>query len=233
MKDLIILGAGGAGFDIVSIVCHINRTKPTWNILGFLDDDCNLIGKKILGYKVLGTIDLCRSYPNAFFISSIAHPNNRLIRKKIYEKVKDAKGRFATIIHPSAVIYEEVDIGEGTVINANTTIGTKVVLGVDIHLAYGCNIGHEAEIGGHCSLGAGVNFSSNVDIGECCYIGCGVSSAHDIKIEANTLVTVGSAIVRSLRNKEKDVVNTWIGNPAENSYIYMRKQHALDKLIRK
>ena len=232
-KDIIILGAGGSGFDIVSIILAINKEKPTWNILGFLDDNPKLLGKRFLNYNVLGGIDSCYAYKNAFFISSIAHSNNRLIREKIYKTVKSTGVRFASIIHPQAVIYEDVVIGEGCVVNANVVIGSRVKLGVDVHLAYGCNLGHEVIVGDHCSFGNGVNLSSGVIVGENSYIGCGVSSTYDVVIPPNTLVTVGSSVVRSLINSHSDIDNTWIGNPAELSYYYMKKQYCLEKQIRK
>lgn len=230
MKDLIILGAGGAGLDIVSIVKDINKIHTQWNILGFLDDNESLIGSKLLGCNVLGPIDSCVMYPKAFFVSSIAHPNNRLIRRKIYEKVKEGGGIFATIIHPSVILYADVEIGEGSVINANVVIGSKASLGIDVHLGYGCNIGHETIIKDHSSFGTGVNLSSGVVIGENCYIGCGVSSTHDISINPDTLVTVGSSVINTLKSRE---YNTWMGNPAEDMMSFMRKDFVLTKLAKK
>ena len=233
MRDLIILGAGGAGFDIISIVTQINRVSPTWNILGFLDDNEELMGLRFMEYRVLDTIESAISYKGAFFISSIAHSGRRFIRKNIFEKIKSFGGEFATIIHPNVTIYEGTMIGEGCVINANCVIGSKAIIGIDVHIAYGCNIAHETIIGDHCALGSGVNISSGVNIGDNSYIGCGVSTTHDVNILQNSLVTVGSAVVRPLETADVEKTNnTWIGNPAENSIKYMRKQAVLDKLVK-
>ena len=40
-------------------------------ILGFLDDNEELIGKKIYNFPVLGTISQSKKYKNAYFTSSI------------------------------------------------------------------------------------------------------------------------------------------------------------------
>ena len=37
MKDIIILGAGGLGQEVVWLVEEINDTRKEWNILGYLD----------------------------------------------------------------------------------------------------------------------------------------------------------------------------------------------------
>ena len=38
MKDLIIVGAGGFGREVVWLVERINQSQPTWKVLGFVDD---------------------------------------------------------------------------------------------------------------------------------------------------------------------------------------------------
>ena len=67
MKDLIILGAGGAAYNLVEFVEDINEVNPTWNLLGFLDDNISLIGNIIHGYKVLGNINESKNYEKAYF----------------------------------------------------------------------------------------------------------------------------------------------------------------------
>ena len=39
MKDLIIFGASGFGREVAWLVERINNSSPTWNLLGFIDDD--------------------------------------------------------------------------------------------------------------------------------------------------------------------------------------------------
>ena len=51
MKNLIILGAGGASYNIVEYIDDINEVSPTWNLIGLLDDNASLIGTKILDYN--------------------------------------------------------------------------------------------------------------------------------------------------------------------------------------
>lgn len=232
MKKIIILGAGGSGFDIISIIHAINNVKREWEILGFLDDNRELCGHRFLDYNVIGTIDDCVKYEDSFFVSSIAHSSNRYVRQRVYDRVKEMGGNFATIIHPSVVVYEGVKIEDGCVFNANCVIGSNVSISNDVHFSYSCNIGHECRIGAHSAFGNGVNLSSSVTIGKNSYVGCGVSTTYDIIIPENSLVTVGSAVTRNLKNHHKDIDGTFIGNPAELSYKYMMKQHMLEKLIK-
>lgn len=46
MKNLIIIGAGGCGRELLQWVKDINKVKKLWNIKGFLDDDLNALSGK-------------------------------------------------------------------------------------------------------------------------------------------------------------------------------------------
>lgn len=226
MKKLIILGAGGSGHDIVSIVNSINKIQKEFEIIGFLDDNPNLYDVSFLGYKVLGTINEAYKFVDAVFISSIANPINRYVRRQVFESVLSQGCTFCNIIHPSVFLYDDVQIGEGVVINANCIIGTNVVIGDNIHFGYSCNVAHESIVGNHSAFGSGVNLSSCTSIGNDCYIGCGVSSAHDVIISENTLVAVGSAIVENIFDNS----DTWIGVPAERLRKMIKRKFKLDSI---
>jgi len=212
MKDLIILGAGGAAMDILSIVNDINKENMEWNIVGYLDDNKLLYKKDILGKKVIGTIDDCVNYKNAYYISSIAHPKNRSIRNEVFNRVSANNLKFGTIIHPSTVIMAGVVIGEGTIIRANCVIGSSAVIKKDVSISNNSTVSHESIIFSHTTLAAGVKISSGVIIGESCYIGCGVSTTHDIQIDPDITIGVGSAVVSNINNSAGHI---WIGVPSK------------------
>ncbi len=212
MKDIIILGAGGAGMDLISTIHAINRINPLWNILGYLDDNPSILGKSVIGYQILGTIDECIKYPNAFFISSIAHPKNRELRRTIFERVTKHGLKFATLIHPNVTIFEDVEIGEGSVIRANSLLGSGAKLGKNVSVSTGCMVNHEVIVGDHTTMSSGVVIASGVYIGTDVYIGCGVRTAHDIKIESDIVIGVGAAVISNIDNKISD---TWVGVPAK------------------
>lgn len=66
MRNLIILGAGGTAYDLIDIAVAMNKVEEQWNILGFLDDNPELLRKMIYGYPVLGTIPQSETFQDAF-----------------------------------------------------------------------------------------------------------------------------------------------------------------------
>ena len=57
MKNIVIIGAGDLGKEVVWLIEDINRVKPTYLILGFLDDDMSKNTYSFCGYRVLGGTD--------------------------------------------------------------------------------------------------------------------------------------------------------------------------------
>ena len=55
MKNIVIIGAGDLGRELVWLIEDINKVKPTYVILGFLDMDERKAGREFYGYEVLGT----------------------------------------------------------------------------------------------------------------------------------------------------------------------------------
>ena len=86
----------------------------------------------------------------------------------------------------------------------------------------------------HTAMGSAVNLSSGVVIGANCYIGAGVSSTHDVTIEEDTLVAVGSAIVTNMKHQDNRM---WIGVPAvtQDKYqdLLMARKYVLKQINNK
>lgn len=203
MKDLIILGAGGASYNLIEFAEDINAVSPTWNILGLLDDNKALIGKNIHGYRVLGSIDDSINYPHAFFISSIGSASDLEMRKRVRNKIPFDDGHFATLIHPLAHISRSAIIGTGTVICPYASIQAEAKIGHDCYINSFNHIAHETVVGAHTVLAARSVVASATSFGECCYIGCGCAFKHDISIGDHCMIGMGSVIWKNIPDNTK------------------------------
>lgn len=210
MKKLVILGAGGTASIVKDVIEAINNVQPTWQIVGALDDNPSLIGGSIAGIKVLGNIDEAKNYSDCYFISSIAHPQNRLVRRNIYDRAKNQGCKFATLIHPRAIVSLDAKVGEGCFIDANCMISGLVELEEDVFLLNTCSVSHESRICAHTTLSVNVKVSGGVVVGSDCYMGTNSSTAHDIVIANNNLIGMGSAVMQNIKTEG----NTWVGVPA-------------------
>lgn len=76
----------------------------------------------------------------------------------------------ASEVHMSAVVAEDVTMGEGVTIGANATIESGVTLGDNASIGAGCFVGKNSVIGKGSKLWANVSIYHGVQIGDSCLI---------------------------------------------------------------
>ncbi len=194
MKDLIILGAGGASYNIIEYVEDINEVNPTWNLLGLFDDNKDIVGTTILGYKVIGTIDDAVKYPDAFFINSIGSANDLDLRKRVRDRIPYGDDHFATLIHPLAHVSKSAKIEPGCIICPLCSCQADTVIGHDSYITSFTLVGHETHIGQHCVVAGRTMIAGSAEIGDCTYVGCGSALKHEMKIGDHCMIGMGCVL---------------------------------------
>ncbi len=209
MKDLIIFGASGFGREVAWAVERQNKKEPTWNILGFMDDNESLQGTIINGYKVLGKTEDVGKYPDCFFVCAVGASR---IREKIINNIKaiNPRIRFGTIIDPSVVISDKVTIGEGTIICAHTIITVNIEIGSHVIINLDCTIGHDAVLKDFVTLYPSVNISGITRIGHAVELGTGMQIIQGKTVGDYSIVGAGAVVVKDIPSK-----CTAVGNPAK------------------
>lgn len=193
MKDLIIIGASGFGREVAWLVERINRINPTWNLIGFIDDNESIIGTEINGYKVLGKISQYSEYPNAYFVCAVGSSK---IRKQIVQRLVGAK--FATLVDPTVETSDSNTIGEGSIICANTILTVNITIGKHVIINLDCTVGHDSVLRDFITLYPSVNVSGGANYGECVELGTGSQIIQYITIGKGTIVGAGSVVVKEL-----------------------------------
>lgn len=209
MKDIAILGMGGLGREILSLIKEINKVENKWNIIGFFDDGYSP-GYECHGLKNHGGINLLNSWDRPLaLVIAIGSPNTK---KSIYNKIINKNIYYPTLIHPCAVIADpdSVRIGEGSLICANNMITCDIVIGKFVLLNLSCTLGHDTIIKDFCAFMPTCNISGECVIEEGTYCGTGVKIINKITIGRDTIVGAGSVVVRSLPSG-----CTAVGSPAK------------------
>jgi sugar O-acyltransferase (sialic acid O-acetyltransferase NeuD family) len=206
MNDLYIIGAGGFGREVAWLVRRINQIEETWNIVGFIDDDSSLWGKKEDGYSILGGCEYLIEQRNIFCVCAIGSAK---VRKKIIEKIQD-KVQFATLIDPSVIMSESVQIGVGTIVCAGTIITVDEKIGNHVILNLDCTLGHDDVIDDFVTLYPSVNVSGNCHLEECVEMGTGSQIIQGLNVGSGTIVGASACVINNL---PEDV--TAVGCPAK------------------
>lgn len=200
MRDLLILGGGVHGAEMVEIVERINRVAPTWNLLGFIAHEDGLTGELRNGAPVLGGPGQLPEYPDAWLLPDYEWP--RPCRLPIE--------RLATLIDPSCFVSRTAQIGRGVIIYPNGFIGLNVHIGDYVLALSGCVINHDDVLEDRVTLASGVTLAGGVHVEEDCYLGQASTVRQLLRIGRNSLIGMGSVVV-----KEVQPNSVMAGNPAQ------------------
>lgn len=122
------------------------------------------------------------------------------IRKMIVERLKanNPDIKFATAIHPSAVISPTAKIGEGTVVMAGAVVNADAVIGNHCIVNTGATVDHDCKIGDYCHIAPGVNISGATHVGEGTWVGVGSCVIQCLNIGKNCMIGAGSVVVKDI-----------------------------------
>lgn len=170
MKNIVIIGAGDLGKEIVWLIEDINKVKPTYLILGFLDDDIGKTEREFFGYKVLGTTNQLMQLAEKTPLSAVIAIQDGETRKRIAE-ANPLFVKWENIIHPTAVIADSTTMGKGNVFFPQTAVSVDSKLG-NFGLYYlHASVGNDSIIGDYVSVMLNVSVSDHVEVESQSYIG--------------------------------------------------------------
>lgn len=207
MKDIVIIGAGGFGREVAWLIERINNENPTWIIKGFIDDNEQLWGKQEDNYKVLGGTDYLKNCGEIYAVCAVGSAS---VRKRIVSKFQNSKVKFATVIDPTVIISDRVQIGDGTIICAGTIITVDVKIGNHVIINLDCTIGHDGIIGDFVTIYPSANISGNVRIETAVELGTGMQIIQGKTIAAQTIIGAGTVVITDCMES-----GTYVGNPAK------------------
>ena len=207
MKQLIIVGAGGFGRELLQWCKDILIIRNEWEIAGFIDDNLSALEGYECDYNVIGTINDCQPNENQVFALAIAEPK---LKKEIVSKLENRGAKFVQIIHPDARIGSFNELGKGLVMypNARITVNTKI--GDYVTILDNTSIGHDVVIGNYTTISASCGINGHVYVGESSYFGCNASTIPGIKIGDACHIGIGSVVVNSIKSGMQV-----FGNPAK------------------
>ncbi|HHX61227.1 MAG TPA: hypothetical protein GX707_11040 [Epulopiscium sp.] len=212
MKKLIILGGSGIGMIAASIANELGYYK----ILGFLNDVIptgSLIGKYGT-IPVIGTTNDLKKYikdPDIlFFIAYVGMQNEKEVYNKL-EQMDIPRERFATLIHPSAIIPKGFcKIGNGVLMAPLSQLSPDTTVEDNCILLPNSFLGHDSTMKRFAHIATNAVIGANVTLGKGVHIGSNATLREKITIGDYALIGAGSVVLKDVT--ENSIV---VGNPAK------------------
>lgn len=171
---LLVLGAGGHGKSVAEAALLSGK----WKKVVFADDSWPQ-KTDIAGFPIVTNIN---SIPDILSDISAAIPavGNNQLRQKWFQLLENLSIPIATVVHPSAIISSNAEIGEGVTIMAGCVVGFDVKVGDGAIINMAASIDHDTHIGEFAHLSVGVKVVGNKKIDSLSFLSAGSVVTHSM-----------------------------------------------------
>lgn len=193
MRRLAIIGTGGHGREALDIVHALNAVAPTYEVIGFLDDNREP-GSVAHPHQVpvLGPVELAVSL-DAAIVVAVGQP---AARRRIVENLGDFES--VSLVHPHASIGSHVAYGDGLIMAAGARVTHAVRIGDHVHLNVDSSISHDCDLGSFITITPGARLSGAVSVGSGVWMGINSSAIQGVTISEDVTVGAGAAVISDL-----------------------------------
>lgn len=193
---IVIVGAGGHGREVASILTDGAMGLDWADVAGFIDDgqpDPQVLRR--ISARHLGSQAALSGWSGSHFVTGIGAGSTR---SRMAEVCLSRGLTPQSVISIRAHVGPDVRIGQGCVIFPFATVTTNISLAEQVHIGRGAAVGHDSSLGAGVTVMPNASVSGNVTIGACTTIGTGASVIQGVSIGRNVMVGAGAAVIRDV-----------------------------------
>jgi sugar O-acyltransferase (sialic acid O-acetyltransferase NeuD family) len=192
---LIAIGAGGH----LRVLLDALRLHAL-SVEGAVDADPTLHGTVRFGVPVLGDDSVVLARPPGVIqlVHAVGSVADTSLRRRLYGFFTGRGYSFTEIIHPSAVISTDSQLGPAVQIMAGAVVQPGASLGENCLVNTRASVDHDCRIGAHVHLSPGVTVSGGVTIGDGVHVGTGASIIQGLTIGEGATIAAGAVVVRDV-----------------------------------
>jgi sugar O-acyltransferase (sialic acid O-acetyltransferase NeuD family) len=189
-RALVVVGAGSLARRIPGMLADLNRTKPVYRLLGFLDRP-SVTGE---GEGVIGDESRLATLV-ADYLICIANPR---IRTRLGGYADGLGRQAATLVHPRANIEEGVTVGTGGLVMAGVCVNHNSTLGRHCVINSNAVIGHDCVLGDYTTLSPLVNIGGRVRVGPGVLFGASAVVLPELTVGEGAVIGAGAVVTRDV-----------------------------------
>jgi acetyltransferase EpsM len=214
---LILIGGGALALEVLSFICDqraagracdrevIHIVCPTKS----RENDLRQVCLNLNVVESIADVSGLQDFQAAVCIGDPA------IRLRVFQEHGKYISRWATIVHPSAVIMPTAQIGKGSIIAPNTYVGPMAKIGPNVLVNVGASIGHDADIGHSSVISPQAAINGFASCGTASFIGAAAIMNPGSSLGAYCKLSAGS--VFSGKADEGFLLH---GNPAKGRQMF-------------
>lgn len=189
-RRLLLIGGGGHCHSVIDCIMSSYRFEK----IAIVDSSSETIENiPIVGCDEDLPVLFKRGWTDAFV--SVGSVGCTDTRRRLYNLITNIGFSIPTIIDSTAIIADNVRIGEGVFIGKRVILNSGSVIGNCSIINSGAIIEHDCNIGEFSHVSSGAILCGNTFIGKDAHIGAGSTIRQGINIGEHTLIGIGSVVV--------------------------------------
>lgn len=192
MKNLIIVGAGGFGREVLA---WARQAVEPWTVKGFLDDNLAAMDRFGGNPPVLGNVAGYDIQPDDVFVCAIGQV---VAKRRCVESLLARGAEFVQVIHRTATIGEGVVLGRGVILCPGAILGSHSKLGNFVSINLHSSVAHDSVVQDWSQLHCHIDVTGGVTIGESVLIGSHASLLPGVKIGDGATIGAASLVMRDV-----------------------------------
>ena len=198
----LMVGAGDHARVLIDVIKAQGFSEfRSWTIVALTDANSKLHGQTVLGVPVAGD-DLMlpdlKQQGATHALVGVGLTQGTEGRGRICEMLESGGFQLPVVVHPSALISSNVEVGAGTVILAGAIVGTGCRIGKNVVVNIGAAVSHDCTLGDHSVVSDGAHITGGVVIGERALIGAGATILPYITIGESATVAAGAVVTKNV-----------------------------------
>jgi len=193
---LILFGAGGHARALIDVV----QAQGSYTLLGLVDS-ISKPGERVAGFPVLGSEAdlpalLQRHACNHVFVALGDNFQRHAASRRLLVALPAL--RFATLVHPGAIVSPSARLGAGVVVMPGAIINAGSVVEEGVLVNTRASIDHDCHLASFSSVAPGVVCGGKVLLGERSAVNIGASVANRISIGTDTVIGAGAVVLKDM-----------------------------------
>jgi sugar O-acyltransferase (sialic acid O-acetyltransferase NeuD family) len=193
--NVIVVGGGGHAAPVIAALRAMGA-----NLLGLVDARAPALGQSILGVPVLGDDTVLQSLnpERVRLANGIGRVLDGNPRRRVFDTFTFRSFRFIPIVHPQAIVADEVCVEDGGQIMAGAVVQPCCRIGANALVNTRASIDHNCVIGAHAHVAPGAVLCGSVRVGDGAHVGAGAVVIEGIQVGESAVVAAGATVVRDV-----------------------------------
>ncbi len=196
VRALILMGAGGHGKVLMDLA-----TQAGWDVVGVCDPQLADQGVSAWrGVPVIGKDDALSDYRPELYglINGLGSLPGQDRRRALFQRLTAQGYSFPTLVHPTAVVGDGVELEAGVQVMAGVVLQADVVVGLNSIVNTRASLDHDCRIGAHCHIAPAAVLCGSVVLGEGTHVGAGANVIQGISVGEGAVIGAGTTVLRDV-----------------------------------